>query len=400
VSLRAVPDERADPDRAAEPLDRCTGDADAFLRDTWGVRAELHRSADPAGFADLLTLDEVDRLLTTTALRTPSFRLVKAGEPIPESAYTRSGTTGSRPVSGMVDPARVAERFRDGATIVLQGLHRYLEPVARFCRDLELRLGHPCQANAYITPPGAQGLTLHEDPHDVFVLQAFGRKRWEIHAAPGEADREPMDVTVGSGDCLYLPTGTPHAASTQDEVSGHLTIGIHVMAWRDVLERAWKRVADDPGLAEPVPAGWHLDPDGTAAALAERLRALGEALAQRSAGDEVDREIRRFLTTRAPALSGIVAAQPFVGQIDERTVLRRRPGSVCELRVGGDRLTVLLGDRRLEMPAWLESALTFVRDRERLSPAELSPFVSDAESRLVLARRLLREGLLVPDDAG
>jgi hypothetical protein len=109
---------------------------------------------------------------------------------IAESEYTRSGTTGSRPVSGMVDPARVFELFRQGATIVLQGLHRYWEPVTELLRGLELELGHRCQVNAYVTPPGAQGLALHEDPHDVFVLQAFGRSGGRCTRA-GEAPREP-----------------------------------------------------------------------------------------------------------------------------------------------------------------------------------------------------------------
>ena len=83
-----------------DPLSRCTGDPRSFLSDTWGVRAAVHPAAGPRGFEDLLTLDDVDRILTTTSLRTPSFRLVKAGEQIPESAYTRSGRTGSKPVSG------------------------------------------------------------------------------------------------------------------------------------------------------------------------------------------------------------------------------------------------------------------------------------------------------------
>jgi len=78
-----------------DPLRRCTGDPEAFLTETWGVRAQVHSAANPQGFLDLLTLDDVDRILTTTSLRTPSFRLVKAGEQIPESAYTRSGRTGS-----------------------------------------------------------------------------------------------------------------------------------------------------------------------------------------------------------------------------------------------------------------------------------------------------------------
>ena len=220
----------------------------------------MHPAAEPEGFQDLLTLDDVDRILTTTSLRTPSFRLVKAGEQIPESSYTRSGRTGSKPVSGMADPARIAALFDDGATIVLQGLHRNWEPVAAFTRALELQLGHPCQVNAYITPPGAQGLALHADPHDVFVLQAFGRKHWEVHAAPGEQARDPLEADLGPGDCIYMPTGTPHAATTGDVLSGHLTVGVHVVTWSDVLADVWRSLADDPALDEAIPVGWTADP--------------------------------------------------------------------------------------------------------------------------------------------
>jgi hypothetical protein len=174
------------------------------LATSWGRRPTLHEGDDPVGFADLLSLDEVDRILSTTSLRTPSFRLVKAGEQIPESAYTRSGTTGSKPVTGMADPARVFELFEQGATIVLQGLHRYHEPVTRFCRDLEVELGHPCQANVYITPPGAQGLELHDDPHDVFVLQAFGTKSWRCTRRPAKpnANRSaPRSLPATASTC-------------------------------------------------------------------------------------------------------------------------------------------------------------------------------------------------------
>ena len=113
------------------PLERCTGDPRSFLAGDWGKRATVRlggpspTTSEPAGFEDLLSLDDVDRFLTTSALRTPFFRLVKAGEKIPESSYTRSGRTGSREVSGIADPARVAALFEDGATIVLQGLHRW-----------------------------------------------------------------------------------------------------------------------------------------------------------------------------------------------------------------------------------------------------------------------------------
>ena len=383
-------------DSGRRPLARCTGDTGAFLATSWGRRPALHEGEDPAGFGDLLSLDEVDRLLSTTSLRTPSFRLVKAGEQIPRSAYTRSGTTGSRPVSGMVDPARVFGLFERGATIVLQGLHRYHEPVTRFCRDLEVELGHPCQANAYITPPGAQGLALHDDPHDVFVLQAFGSKSWEVHEAPGEPEREPMRAEIRPGDCIYMPTGTPHAASTQRSLSGHLTIGVHVVAWRDVLRDATKALDTDPSFAGAIPAGWLSDPEALARELAERLTRAGSALAKLDADAIVGGRLERFLSTRLPLLRGVLADQVLLQDVTDDTRFERRGGSILVLRTRDDTLIALLGDRRLEMPAWLEPAMRRVADAPRFAVGELSDVLPDRESRVVLARRLAREGLLRP----
>jgi hypothetical protein len=382
-------------------LQRATGDAATFLRDAWGRRAVFAERADERGFGDLLSFDDVDRILSTMSLRTPTFRMVKAGEKIPESAYTRSGRTGSRPVTGMADPARVFELFRRGATIVLQGLHRYWEPVTVFVRELELELGHPCQVNAYVTPPGARGLALHADPHDVFVLQAFGGKHWEVHAAPGEERREPIRAVVVTGDAIYMPTGTPHAASTQETLSGHLTVGVHVASWRDVLADAWSEVGADPAFDAPVPAGWHEDRAAFAAALRRRLDAAASAVAAVDPATIAERRTERFLTTRAPLVRGVLTDQLAAGAIDDTTLVRRRAGSVCEV-LGADReiVTVLLGDRRLAMPAWLEPAIRRVAVASAFAVGDLAREVADAESRAVLVRRLVREGLLILEPPG
>ena len=379
-------------------LSRCTGDAAAFLEEVWGRRALLSRAAAPEGFGDLLILDDVDRLLSSTSLRTPAFRLVKAGGQIPEAAYTRSGTTGSRPVSGMADPSRVFALFRQGATIVLQGLHRYHEPVARFTRALELELGHSCQVNAYITPPGAQGLALHDDPHDVFVLQAFGRKAWEVHAAPGEGQREPVRSVIESGDAIYMPRGTPHAASTQETLSGHLTVGVHVTTWRQLLARAWHGVGDHVSLDDDVPAGWVRDPEAFASELSRRIMMVASTFGGIDTTELAERETIRFLSTRPSLLRGALVDELEVEAIDDETVMRRRDGAICELRTRGDRVLILLGDRRLEMPSWLEPALRRVALEASFRVGELAPEIGDAASRAVLARRLVREGLLRPSD--
>jgi bifunctional lysine-specific demethylase and histidyl-hydroxylase NO66 len=380
----------------ADPLERCVADPEWFLADAWGRRALVRTGG--AGFEDLLSLDDVDRFLTTTALRTPFFRLVKAGERIAESAYTRSGRTGSKDVTGIADPARIAALFGDGATIVLQGLHRWSEPVARFCRDLELGLGHPCQVNAYVTPPGAQGLDLHEDAHDVFVLQAFGRKRWEVHAAPGEDPRDPIDAEVGPGDTIYLPAGTPHAARAQDVLSGHLTVGVHVTPWADVLTGVMTRAAER--VADPVPAGWTEDVDGFARELGERLEAIAKELQTVDVRAEARARRERFLSNRPQLARGTIAERSAPLMVDDATVARRRDGSVCELSIGDEVLVVMLGDRRLEMPAWLEPAMRRIAGSTSFAVADLADDLPGAANRALLVGRLIREGLLTARDPG
>ena len=332
-------------------LARCVDDPASFLTETWGRQPALHR--DEAGFADLLSLDEVDRLLSATALRVPAFRLVKDGASIPTSRYTRSGRISNQPMTGIADGARIFRLFAEGATIVLQGLHRYSGAVARFCRGLELALGHPTQVNAYITPPGSQGFGAHADAHDVFVLQAFGRKSWQVWP-PGrspERDSPVIDTQLQPGDALYLPLGTPHAARTQAEVSGHLTVGINPYRWHDILRPLLAELEAEPSLDERLPAGYLADRDRLAAEVEERwddLRRRAEKLDGRHAARS---QVRRFLSSRPPLMTGSLSGMLGAAAIDDETELRRRLGAVCELVADGAQIFVLLGDRELRVPA-------------------------------------------------
>lgn len=383
------------PTRAGGALARITRDDAAFLRETWGRSATLFPAIARGEFEPLLSFDDVDRIVSTMSLRTPMFRLVKAGRPITEAEYTRTGRTGSRPVTGIADPAKIFALFRAGATIVLQGVHRYWEPVGGLVRELEVDLGHPCQVNAYVTPPGSQGLALHSDPHDVFVLQSFGDKRWEIHAAPKEDPRPPIDATLSPGDALYMPAGTPHAASTQRTLSGHLTIGVHVTSWREVVAELWRRLDGDASLDDPVPAGWLRDRRAFADGMRERLAALQAAADRIDPEDVVASRAETFLSTRAPLLRGALSDEPLLGSLGDGTAVSRRPGSVCEVTGRGGELAVLLGDRRLVMPSWLAPAMHRIARSDRFAVGDLADLVGDAAARAVLVRRLVREGLLL-----
>jgi bifunctional lysine-specific demethylase and histidyl-hydroxylase NO66 len=367
-------------------LDLLSGDAQTFLGKVWASRVHLHRT-DPAGLVALFSLDDADHLLTSSAIRTPSIRMAKDGQVLPESAYTRSATLAGKPLTGLVDARKALTLLDDGATVVFQGLHRYWPPLTRLVAELELELGHPCQANAYLTPPGAQGFAVHSDSHDVFVFQTAGSKLWEIHGQDG-----PEEVLLEPGLSMYLPTGTPHAARAQETVSLHVTLGVNQLTWRGLVERTvaplLAEVSDDH-----LPAGYLDDPALLAGSLADRLEQLAEDIRRLDTTAAVETEIRRFLTSRPPRLAGglrdVLTGRP----LDDRTTLRRRPGHPCVLLDRGDQVEVLLGDRSMTVPAWIRPALDEVRSRGELTPADLAAHL-DLQSRLVLCRRLVREGLL------
>ncbi len=356
------------------------------MHKVWASRVHVHH-ADPADLVGLLSLEDADHLLTSTAIRTPSIRLAKDRSVLPESSYTRTATLAGKPLTGLVDSRKALALFDGGATIVFQGLHRYWPPLTRLIAELELELGHPCQANAYLTPPGAQGFAVHSDTHDVFVFQTAGAKQWEVHSPDGVED-----LTLEPGLSLYLPTGTPHAARAQETVSLHVTLGINQLTWRGLVRRSIADLLDEVPDTH-LPAGYLDDPAALADGLSDRLTAIADRIHGVDASAAVEAEVRRFLTGRGARLAGGLLDSTRLAALDDSTRLRRRPGHPCVLLPREERLEVLLGDRSIDVPAYLEPALNEIRRRPELRPADLADHL-DPQSRQVLCRRLVREGLL------
>ena len=388
-------------------LGRCVGDTGRFLAEHWSV-APLHRPGGDAGaFADLLTLDDVDRIVSSSLPRTPSFRLVRDGRPLDPARYTRPTTIGGRPVTGAAHAGLVWKEFSAGATIVLQSLQRTWPALAAFCRDLELELTHPVQANAYVTPPAARGLAVHHDTHDVLVLQVAGSKQWAVHppvlelplrsqpwmASMGPPAQPLLDVELHAGDSLYVPRGFPHSARAQDGVSIHLTVGVLAWTGEDVAREVVRRAADHLPLRRSMPVGFADDEDAATAAVVAAVAELRDWLGTVEPEAVARALTRRFWSTRPAVLAGQLRQLCLVDGLDDSTVVRRRPAAVCRLSPAGSRLVVTLGDRVLRMPAALEPAMRRLVAREPLCVADLDPWL-DLQSRHVLARRLVREGLL------
>jgi len=407
-----TPDQSDATAQNASALGRCVAcTSDEFVTKHW-ARAPLVTRAR-GDFNDLLSAAAVDELVSTRGLRTPFARMAKDGRVLDRSKFTRGGGAGAS-INDQVADDRVLALLDDGATLVLQALHRTWPPLVAFGSALSDELGHPVQINAYITPPQNQGFAPHYDVHDVFVLQVSGRKHWTIHepvvadpldhqpwenyrAEVGErAQRQPLiDTVLEPGDALYLPRGTIHSAQALGETSIHLTVGIHPITRYHLVRHLLEAAQHDPALRTSLPAGVDLS-DPTV--LAPHLAATIEALQLRLASSEVEAAASSLVDTlrrqTRPEPVSPLAQLDTAAALDHGTALRLRTGMHPQLRHGADGITLHLLDRTLSFAADAADAFKTVFGGDAFTPADLPGL--DADEQLALAQRLLRAGVVVP----
>ncbi|GAA1894162.1 hypothetical protein GCM10009687_74640 [Asanoa iriomotensis] len=415
----AVPDGTAPGGTHRPALTRCVSvDPGQFAGAYWGKAPLLSRAAElagPEGFMDLLSPADADELLSRRGLRTPFLRIAKDGALVPTSRYTGGGGAGAE-IDDQVLDEKILGLYADGATLVLQALHRTWPPLIDFAGELSAALGQPLQINAYLTPPGNQGFSTHYDTHDVFVLQVDGRKRWRIHPPVLEAPLErqawggraeevsataagepAMDVVLAPGDALYLPRGWLHSATAQDDSSLHLTVGVRALTRYALVEALLSEAAEAPRLRASLPYALDVsDPDQLEPELTETVAALRSWLETASPVAVAERLRRRTWPATRPAPLRPMAQAAAATALTAADRIVPRPGLRWRLEpLDTDKIRLRLFDRSVTFPTGCAQALRAFLDGTVTLVADL-PGLDDDESRLVLARRLLREAVAVP----
>ena len=201
-------------------------------------------------------------------------------------------------------------------------------------------------------------------------------------------------MVLEAGDALYLPRGYVHAASTTDEPSVHLTVGVLSTTWYDVLPDTLALAADELAFRDALPMA------GTPADALPGLLARAGSLARRAAGRRSSRTSYgpgcpgRCRPSRS-ALLGPVAAAP--RGLDATTPLRPRDGLAPTVTEAG-------GQPSLARPARQDGDAAggrVQRGVRRLlegpcTPGDMAVGGLDGDDALVLARRMLREGAVLP----
>jgi mannose-6-phosphate isomerase-like protein (cupin superfamily) len=362
----------------------------------------LHVPRDDAGYYhSLLRLEDIDRVLTTLHLSHPSVHMANAAKQLEPGDYTYP--------SGLIDAARLHQEYADGGTIVLNNLEGSLPTLADLCRSMEVEFSCRFQCNIYVTPGGsAQGLRTHYDTHDVFVLQIEGTKHWRIYDTPVERpfrgqDFQPeqyppgeltMEFDLRPGDMVYVPRGVMHDATSTEADSCHITLGILPTSWTDLLLEAVARVGlRDSELRRSLPPGFArqgFDREEARATIRDLLRRV---LEQAELDPALDHFAEDLVSTRHPLLYGQMQQ---IHKLPGLTVEDRagaRPNLLYHLLRDETHVHVAAYGARITLPLHAAEALEHALSHDEYRVGDL-PGDLDDPGKLVLVRRLVREGLV------
>ena len=383
---------------AAAALARCLDpvDAETFFAEHWERRPLIVPRDEPGRFDDLLSEADVERLVCSTAIRYPAFRLVQEGRQIglgdyasdvswrPPFTSTADVPRVARPVGGRRDDrAAGAARQLASAGGLLPGARGGARPrrpgelVLHAARLAGLR-GAPRHARR-AHPPGRGREALAASTSRCSSCRSSTSATRRTSAST--ASRRD-DLVLRAGDSLYLPRGWLHQAETSSSDSLHLTIGIAAHTWVDAARGALDACEDELAFRHGVEHG---DGDGLTDLIAEQL---DPELVER-------RRRRKFVDSRRPIRED--------GLSQLRALAAPRRANAARAARDGDRRPRRTARRAQRSSSRASRSASPRTPRPRCARASRAtsrsgvadlPGELDDEGRLVLVRRLVREGFL------
>jgi lysine-specific demethylase/histidyl-hydroxylase NO66 len=392
--------------------------ATGFFDQYWQKSALLIKRGEADRYRGLIDAADADAILTM------------AGQ-LPAEAVEVISRIQTNETSG--EPAgALADLFGKGATIRVKAIERFSEPLGELGRNLEELMGCPVRANLYCTPGNSRGFNLHFDTHEVFVLQLLGKKQWQIFepttplpleyvpALPFEDDRDALrrfrggkaaserdiqgdidetelgplafEALLEPGDCLYLPRGFVHQANAHDEPSVHLTIGIHVLTWLDLLSVALGQAAyRNEEFRQALPVGLFTERNNAAEfekEFSERMRVFVRDAVFATAVSEIVESLAHSRSAGSPGDN-----HDAIGEVDKETKLEGNGLLRFYLAADGMMAGLACGQKECWLPVGFAPALRFVTEQKVFRPLEIPGTITD-NGKLAFVRHLLKDGFL------
>lgn len=378
-----------------------------FVDDYWERKHLFISRGNPDYYSALGSLEDVDRWLHA-ARESPREIL-----DIVPSLEAQRRTTRQRVRDLAMD--KLYNAFCSGDTIVLNGVQDFSPPLALLMASLEERFNSRFRANMYLAPAGAQVFRPHVDPHDIFVLQIQGTKDWHLYeplpayqfpvetlshskAYSGDVDPDSIQLLehahLEPGDFLYLPGGFPHTAMTTEGISLHLTLSARQLFWLDLLKTVIEVAGGDSPEMRHALDFVDLSASANDPEMLQKINSLlGDVQPERHLSRALAALARAQVTSRSFPPDGHFAQLARLDELTAESVVERRTGLRCAVESKGDHAVIYFSTNKVQGPASIEPALQYIADQRQFRIKDLPGNLGD-ESKVVLTRRLIREGLL------
>ena len=360
-----------------------------FLRDYYEKKPLLSPDNKCRNFGDLISLEKLDHLLATSELPPASIDMARSKPPISKANFTFK--------SGNIDRGAVVRHYQSGATIIFPQINLAIDELANFCRNLEFELSCKVQTNVYLTPRNSQGFKTHYDDHDVFIMQIHGKKNWNLYqqavekpfrgepfdSSEHEAGKLNLNFTMEPGDCLYIPRGYMHdATNVGSEPSLHITVGLLVKKWADLMLEVLSEVAlNNSKFRESLPVGFAKKDFDMSNARTD-FRKLVETFANEADFDNVFNMFKQeYYRTRKPNLKGALM-QSSVG-IETGTSYRLRENFQFAIKSEGEQTVVSCAGGDLKFSASSEAGLRFILEGNSFDTDHFSDLPNDEGKEII-----------------
>ncbi|HEY9000089.1 MAG TPA: cupin domain-containing protein [Mucilaginibacter sp.] len=372
-----------------------------FFHRYWEKGFVLNSHNNPAYFDKVLTIADIDALLSQQNLIPEGIKLMDKGINIPSEKWTRSDTLLNGTIRIVVDPKKLFDLFNKGTTIIINSAERSIPRLADVCRSIEQELKFRVQANIYITPPGSQGFALHYDPHDIFLMQLKGPKTWLIYDSSEELPityrafrEEPKLISkfdIHSGDFLYIPRGTPHEAYSSDSSTVHVNFSLKpVYGFHLIGELARIAADNEKFFRQTIPHGFQNEEDEKGY-LNQFKEKLSELIATIKPEQLLEKQKNDFAKDQLLNFQGRLINSLQLENITSETVVSRLNGFTTIEENVQNAWVIRFGEQKVKIPAFVEKDI-FMQDQP-FRIGQIKGLVTD-QGRLDIARRLIEAGFL------
>ena len=300
-----------------------------FLREYWQKRPLLLRQAFP-GFKPELEADDIAGLACDDLAES---RLITGG--FPENDWTLE--------YGPFDEDRLRALPPDRWTLLVQDVEKHYPPLRGLLDAFDFlpRWRIDDLMVSVAAPGGSVGP--HSDQYDVFLLQAEGRRRWQIAETfePGlqrgtelnvlESFEPEQEWLLEPGDMLYLPPGVAHHGVALDR-GMTWSIGLRAPSAADLLQALGEWLAAEHGEGPR-----YADPDLAAPRHRGRLDSAA---------------VERFARLAASGVQGGNGFTEFLGAFLSRYRLAHEPAAPPEPLDEGGLLDALARGGTLQQNPW------------------------------------------------